>query len=601
MHRCLLSYEIVVQIAWQSRVQQDEKQGLRDIAAVARTCSALYEPAMDVLWHTLYSLAPLVKCLPPDLWYEERRAEEPPSNHFRTTLVSIFCQHIHSKRLYDSDILTFALICQYLVRRPTDSDWDKTLRNAARVRSLISRHQRPPRDETKVWGQESLSFEVIHALGTYCASRGWHTDASQSYLPNLYSLQWGSELKWFDVDTLSFTFVPYLVSDKLKIFGLSGSGPDFPQRSSSIIRTVRHALNSLFTRCSSLEELYLDLSGDVWNKVYEEVPGNLSRLPHLRVLHISDWAISFRHFGDLSQHLSLQDVSLFMKSFKDAQWQLAFEPRSLFLTLHTLSVQAPDVTSCTKLLGTIGSSSLSSLQISCEPCDGTAAASQIELLLHEATHYRHSLQTLDLDVYFTLRKPEPGPFIVIPRSLPTRCDPEIIISSRSLGLILSLHGLSYLKLHFGPLLSLNDEFIQALAEACPRLTVLLLASTGPHTLWCKQPDITLLGLLPLIKHCLELRTLEISVDMVPPSVDILQSALARANPDHGLQVFVPPYGHGLTEENLETVAEAILSLFPGLRYFKITSDLPSPSRELGRSLRTKVYNLINSSARMPRT
>ena len=108
MHRCLLLYEIVVQIAWQSRSQQDEGQGLRDVAAVARTCSALYEPAMDVLWHTLYSLAPVVKCLPPDVWYEEERIDKRSSkNIIKTTLVSIFHQHGYPKRSYDSDDLTF--------------------------------------------------------------------------------------------------------------------------------------------------------------------------------------------------------------------------------------------------------------------------------------------------------------------------------------------------------------------------------------------------------------------------------------------------------------------------------------------------------------
>lgn len=38
---------------------------------MARTCSALYEPSMNVLWHTLYDMSPVLKCLPPNLWYEE--------------------------------------------------------------------------------------------------------------------------------------------------------------------------------------------------------------------------------------------------------------------------------------------------------------------------------------------------------------------------------------------------------------------------------------------------------------------------------------------------------------------------------------------------
>ncbi|KIK93238.1 hypothetical protein PAXRUDRAFT_829173 [Paxillus rubicundulus Ve08.2h10] len=41
----------------------------REIARLAQTCKALSEPAIDILWKTQHSLAPLVMCLPQDAWY----------------------------------------------------------------------------------------------------------------------------------------------------------------------------------------------------------------------------------------------------------------------------------------------------------------------------------------------------------------------------------------------------------------------------------------------------------------------------------------------------------------------------------------------------
>lgn len=69
MHRCLQVYNVVVQIAGDlNGTCTGDSAG---VAAMARTCAALYEPSMDVLWHTLPDMTPVFKCLPPSLWYEK--------------------------------------------------------------------------------------------------------------------------------------------------------------------------------------------------------------------------------------------------------------------------------------------------------------------------------------------------------------------------------------------------------------------------------------------------------------------------------------------------------------------------------------------------
>jgi hypothetical protein len=43
----------------------------RDLAALAATCKAFRDPALQSLWEDLGTLAPLIRCLPSAIWYEE--------------------------------------------------------------------------------------------------------------------------------------------------------------------------------------------------------------------------------------------------------------------------------------------------------------------------------------------------------------------------------------------------------------------------------------------------------------------------------------------------------------------------------------------------
>ena len=81
MHHCLLIPELALYIihfladdrpAWHdSRYLRNPK----DVARLARTCKALAEPALDVLWQTQHSLAPLMMCLSPDVWELTKRGK----------------------------------------------------------------------------------------------------------------------------------------------------------------------------------------------------------------------------------------------------------------------------------------------------------------------------------------------------------------------------------------------------------------------------------------------------------------------------------------------------------------------------------------------
>ncbi|KIJ61282.1 hypothetical protein HYDPIDRAFT_116025 [Hydnomerulius pinastri MD-312] len=76
MHSCLLISELILHII--GFIADDGTSGgyrclknTRDLARLARTCKAIMEPALDVLWKTQHSLSPLVMCLPSDLWEKD--------------------------------------------------------------------------------------------------------------------------------------------------------------------------------------------------------------------------------------------------------------------------------------------------------------------------------------------------------------------------------------------------------------------------------------------------------------------------------------------------------------------------------------------------
>jgi hypothetical protein len=66
MHDCLLIAEMQTKILGYV-IQSDH--GHRTVAALARTCKALAEPCLDILWHRQEcGLGALMKTLPADLW-----------------------------------------------------------------------------------------------------------------------------------------------------------------------------------------------------------------------------------------------------------------------------------------------------------------------------------------------------------------------------------------------------------------------------------------------------------------------------------------------------------------------------------------------------
>ena len=75
MHHCLTIQEIV-RLITEFCGDGDSEADRCTLIAIASTCRAFEEPALDRLWYTLKSLRALFKCLPQDAWEEKVLADD---------------------------------------------------------------------------------------------------------------------------------------------------------------------------------------------------------------------------------------------------------------------------------------------------------------------------------------------------------------------------------------------------------------------------------------------------------------------------------------------------------------------------------------------
>ncbi|KAH7890978.1 hypothetical protein F5I97DRAFT_1782710, partial [Phlebopus sp. FC_14] len=72
MHECLLLEDVLYSVFEQIRLDTVVRGKYRTLLALATTCRAFCEPALDQLYHTLSSIHPIIRCLPQDVWHIRR-------------------------------------------------------------------------------------------------------------------------------------------------------------------------------------------------------------------------------------------------------------------------------------------------------------------------------------------------------------------------------------------------------------------------------------------------------------------------------------------------------------------------------------------------
>lgn len=64
-----------------------DKTALRSLAV---SCLAISDSALNVLWYSISSIAPLIRCMPDDLWEESEASEDRPLRVLVTILEASF-------------------------------------------------------------------------------------------------------------------------------------------------------------------------------------------------------------------------------------------------------------------------------------------------------------------------------------------------------------------------------------------------------------------------------------------------------------------------------------------------------------------------------
>ncbi|KAH7924076.1 hypothetical protein BV22DRAFT_1130117 [Leucogyrophana mollusca] len=259
---------------------------LKDFAALARTCRAFCNPALDILWSTQVSLVPFMSTFPRDLW-------------------------------------------EFLTRNITSNEWERPLIYARRIKRLaLGRHEVP---------LASLPTEAHHT--TLCSLLS--AFPSELLFPNLSELKIGSASWKFGAHFQRFEFcLLRLINPKFRLLDFA-SDPVLNPNLSSIV-------DSIFKTCCELETLKIHV--DHWRRSETLHMTQLDQLRRLRSLRISgEWASvspdallrigSLENLEDLNIHLldnAYADISL---------WQ-GF-PGDLFkslrkLTLNTFALEYGD-------------------------------------------------------------------------------------------------------------------------------------------------------------------------------------------------------------------------------------------------------------------
>ncbi|KAH7903840.1 hypothetical protein BJ138DRAFT_1019974 [Hygrophoropsis aurantiaca] len=95
MHQALLIEDIQLYIL--NQVEQKS-----DLSALARTCQAFTQVALDVLWRDLDCFIRLIQCMPPDLWSPQAVTEDTlcrPISSSDWTIFHKYSRRVHSIKL----------------------------------------------------------------------------------------------------------------------------------------------------------------------------------------------------------------------------------------------------------------------------------------------------------------------------------------------------------------------------------------------------------------------------------------------------------------------------------------------------------------------
>ncbi|KAJ3803445.1 hypothetical protein GGU11DRAFT_670956 [Lentinula aff. detonsa] len=459
----------------------DTPAGKRTVSRLARTCRAISEPALNVLWRDLDSLIPIIGLFPSTLL---KKVRKPGLG---------------------------------LSKEPAEEDWGKIIKYGERVRSVVY-----------VETANNISPTIFPMLS--------QNRPKEYILPNLSHLTWKIETSGA-LEQISMFLAPAIESLQLEL------GPARFANLDKILGDAcsRLSLTSFsITSPASLPDTFTVMlsSQQALQKVALVAPGALSSgvgrwaafLPELKSLQLDLSARTLTavegFFDELPSHsgdstpssAATTDSGVFsgeeldFSEMRKSTMRLTENSQSKgeFLALRHIHLTG-DVANIAVFLSHL-STPLTQLDLVIE--DPPDQADWMKLSYFISERFGSSLQSLRISATATSK------FNDLLRST-SRGEPTV--SRLALEHLQPLPALHRLDVDLPESINFTGDDIEALAHACPNLEELKLCPLARFPVQSGPPKLSLEQLAPLVKHCRQLHSLAVPVNARRASPSVLDS------------------------------------------------------------------------------
>ncbi|KAG0705500.1 hypothetical protein DFH29DRAFT_281374 [Suillus ampliporus] len=283
------------------------------LAALARTCRAFHDVALDVLWQKFGTIARAIQCMPQDLWGGDVNSSE--SGCIRLNL------HRHL----------------------TKDDWNIFHRYALRIRHLSLATQDVRRGKTLI---VDIDDELLACLASM--------DPTQPLLPNLISLEW-IICDERDLGLVRRIMTKSLTSLFLEVWAISP------------VPGLQQFISSIAPACPYLRKFIVH-SVALSNHLCDSISQTLCHLHRLTSVHCGTLGAEVLHH--LSRLPSLVELKFALLP------NIEFQNDLLFQHLQVLEVHAQDITSAVDIVSRMRNK-LMSLSISSDDHAGASVLAQL--------------------------------------------------------------------------------------------------------------------------------------------------------------------------------------------------------------------------------
>ncbi|KIM40818.1 hypothetical protein M413DRAFT_445624 [Hebeloma cylindrosporum] len=428
------------------------KGAARDMVALAQTCRAFEDMALNILWHTQNNFVHLIKTLPPRCW-----AENPETDIFYKT---------------------FRLVTT-VKGRPTMDEFTRFKSYASRIRRVsylpYAHHKESsvPRDQV-----------ALRTLMSY------HELANHSVFPNL------RQLEFVDVKHAVGCLDIFLRSAKSISLSLCWSDC-YDVGFNSMFRTLfriieEHALN--------MEELDLGsfqsgLTGNVDRDAKDVFSDLVCKMSELRGMKTGSRSLNgraLRHLASLPRLHTLQ-IPNTPEDILDSV-QRVQSSRMVFSELQQLTMHVGDMSSFIRLVDRLKPLRLRALTLFVRPIPSSTDIHSLFSALQESTQHADFRR-------FLVKPSEAGQ-----TQSSARRRGYVTIPSSMLDPLLSFKNMTVVELNLPYSFDVGDGHVRAMAEAWPRLCRLQLGSLVG---WHVRSLVTCTGILSLVRGCRELEYLAV--------------------------------------------------------------------------------------------